>query len=107
MFCFFFFFAETSVDISSSFGSEARKCTSLLLWAEALNALLILGGEDISNNVPSSLGEGRKCLQNSFISFYNIAKVQAQNHKFEGREVEGFYLFAFFEKELKYNMIAV
>ena len=39
-----------------------------------------------------------KCLRDSFYFFYNIAKVRAQNHKFEVWEVEGFYLFAFLEK---------
>ena len=42
-----------------------------------------------------------------FISFYNIAKVQAQNvTDLRAGKWKGFTLFAF-EKELKYNMIAV
>ena len=97
MFCFFS--AEISVDISSSFGSEARKRTSLLLGTETLGVLLILGDGDISNNVPSSLGEGRKCLQNSFISFYNIAKVQAQNvTDLRAGEWKGFTFIRFLKK---------
>ena len=52
----------TFVDIPSSFGRRCVDAPPYSWGGDIKYVLLILGDGDIYNNVPSSLGEGRKCL---------------------------------------------